>query len=143
MCLDINGKLEKKIAETDIICYKHLKKLNNGNYLTPYQLDKVSIGETYESEVEVIEWEENIFYQISRALHSFADIKSCKKDADEELKSLARNRDENDYVICRCVIPKGSEYYVGDFAYSLCYASNKIKYVKVVKILRHKDITYK
>ena len=38
-----------------------------------------------------------------------------------------------EYNIVQCIIPKGSKYYEGTFGGYEGYASNKIKYVKLVE----------
>lgn len=41
---------------------------------------------------------------------------------------------QHEYVLAKCVIPKGSEYYVGRFGKSICYASDKLVYLELVSL---------
>lgn len=129
MCLSINAGDEPIIAEEDIIVYKYLhQKIKADNSLgairTPYKKSIVKIGETYKSKLKKINDEGD--YIITLGLHSFADLKNCRMDAiswyQEKFKTL--------YV--KCVIPKGSQYYVGQFIGATSFASDTIKYLEIL-----------
>lgn len=89
-------------------------------YVTPYKNAVAEIGAVYYSEITVKGNE------IHRALHSF-----------KHLSDAAIFRDAN-YIspimrLVECVIPKGSVYYEGTFATYQGYASDTLKYVKLVE----------
>jgi len=89
-------------------------------YVTPYKNAVAEIGAVYYSEITVKGNE------IHRALHSF-----------KHLSDAAIFRDAN-YIspimrLVECVIPKGSVYYEGTFAIYQGYASDTLKYVKLVE----------
>ena len=89
----------------------------NTTFTTPFQAAKVKIGETYESGLileEYIAWNE-----IEIGLHSFANYKGIRR--------LKCN------IIVKCIIPKGSEYFIGLFDGKTSYASNKLKYIEIIK----------
>lgn len=114
---------EKKIASKDIICYKVIIKfvtIEGINFYTPYRCFIVEIGKEYNSPLCK---KDNEVYT---GLHSFRKL----KDAENEILS---NWDPRRLRIARCIIPEGSEYYEGGFnTHSDAYASNKIKYIKIV-----------
>jgi hypothetical protein len=88
-------------------------------YMTPYQSAIVEIGNLYESEIE---FEGN---NIEKALHSFVDIVNC---------ITKRHRLD---ITVKCIIPKGSTYYIGDFSSAYnnnnSYASNQLKYLEIIE----------
>jgi len=118
MCLYIKEKSRVQVAKKDIAVYKHLK-LINGHYLTTYMDTIVLIGNTYESKLE------RFHYTVNIGLHSFAYKRNCISDGNCERAA----------VIVKCIIPKDSQYYVGEFLGGKSYASNKLQYVEIVKIL--------
>jgi hypothetical protein len=137
MCLNLKDNFEKKVAEKDIVCYKHLQY---GYYpddqilITPYRKALVKLGNTYKSNIDITTYNE-----VTEALHSFKYKKDCLEDAYCEIKSRCRNSNKLDYVVVRCIIPQGSVYYEGDFCQYKCYASDTLTYVKIVKkILRYR-----
>lgn len=83
-------------------------------YVTPYRYADAEIGKTYTSELE-----NPIYNDINIGIHSFCDLQDAKNDGGD--------------VYVKCIIPKGSEYYVGTFTHCSSYASNAIKYLELVK----------
>jgi hypothetical protein len=92
-------------------------------FLTPYQNVEIKIGETYKSEL--------IKYGLSieEGIHSFKSLEAAIYYA-----SLEEKR-----IVAKCIIPKGSEYYVGEYSvgiygyYSyISYASDTLKYVEIL-----------
>lgn len=81
-------------------------------YSTRYRYFNVEIGKTYTS--KLIKTEEFV----NEGLHSFKNIKSAK--------TLG-------YVVAKCIIPKGSRYYIGEFCAKVSYASDTLTYVEIVK----------
>jgi hypothetical protein len=140
MCLQNVGP--QKVATEDIVCYK-VVKVKNG-FLTPYMEQEVVIGETYTSEIHHTGGSEEysvLFREtgcssrvrIDKALHSFADLADT---ADEIF--WWEGVDIDSYKVVECIIPKGSIYYEGTFgtggtSVARCYASNCIKYIKLLK----------
>lgn len=135
MCLEVKSLV--KIAEEDIVCYKHVLgaiPFNNTEkmrFYTLYQHMLVSIGETYTLEGKL----ENCFYCgyesdftslgkvcVSRgAFHSYSFIGDI---------ALVANKGE---AIIECVIPKGTEYVEGEFCGRKSYASKAITYVRLLR----------
>jgi len=56
------------------------------------------------------------------ALHSYTDVE----------RAMFEKRFGWQRVVVRCIIPRGSRYYVGKFAGCKSYASNRLKYVEKV-----------
>ena len=86
-------------------------------YRTMYQNTLIEIGKTYTSNIIRGEMSPNT---ITVALHSYADVERTKFE-----KHFGWQ-----VVVIRCIIPRGSRYYVGKFASYKSYASNKLKYVE-------------
>lgn len=82
-------------------------------YETPYQRMKVDIGEIYHTKLK--KYNDEIY----EGFHSFKYIKDAEEDGIGH--------------IAKCVIPKGSKYYIGTFDGSVSYASDFIKYIKIIK----------
>lgn len=142
MCLYIERGQEPQVAEEDTICYKIVRILTGdagddfGKIETPYQHTPVSIGETYSSELNVVN--DCDCDTIELGLHSIATI----EDARKELIDWNGNKNEDDdYKIVKCVIPKNAVYFTGGFKltyFSNCaiitsYASDSITYVEFLK----------
>lgn len=122
MCLQIKGLQHiPRIALRDITVYKVVKDtFNDGSYYTPYMCMRVQVGETYTAELI------RFASSVEHGLHSFARL----EDAVEELRDWKNNCPE----VIRCIIPKGSIYYIGRFGILKSYASNKLRYDKVVTV---------
>lgn len=132
MCLDLTkSQCQVLIAEKDIVCYKFVNKVTD-RFFTPYRGSEIIIGETYTSELKLNfdnESVNNILYNendivgtVEKGLHSFKSFKSACKEC--QGKYNKRNR------VVKCIIPKGSSYYVGVFG-DISFASDKLKYVKI------------
>lgn len=121
MCLTIFGKkpneVKSKIAKKDIVCYKvlEIRGKNLGRYIyfvTPYKEKKIELNKEYADNKEIRMWEEysclcrQTLTQIGQGVfHTFAG----KMDA------FAHCQNMGGCIVVKCIIPKGSEYYVGDF----------------------------
>lgn len=90
--------------------------LSNENkvLVTPYQCFVVEIGKTYKSNLE------NIFDEVKIGIHSFVTVKGAIED-------------DIDSIIVKCIIPKGSKYYLGDFnGIKDSIASDTLKYIEII-----------
>ena len=76
-------------------------------YKTSFRGFQINLGETYTAELEKKK------SRIHRGIHSF----KCPKEA-------AKYGD----TVVECIIPKGSEYYIGLFSGKASYASNCLRY---------------
>lgn len=129
MCLHLRSdQREPKKATEDIVCYKecyigkpiklpwsfdnmlHTKTVET--YETPFYHMGVALGKTYAADFVIMD------NKVFDGLHSF------KNDP------LGATYDNS--VIIECVIPKGATYYEGSGLGLACYASNKLRYVKVL-----------
>lgn len=122
MCTICNAtEFERKIAETDIPCYK-LMRFENGQYYTPYYNMQMEIGMRYDNkDDEVItdgvksvkiwwgDWDK--YKEISQGFfHSYINYAS----ADYYVQLFNKYRIETvEFHIIKCVIPKGTEYIAG------------------------------
>lgn len=78
-------------------------------YITPYRKFPVQLGKTYYSELIKDD------YVVEIGLHSYASWADAWSDGPGE--------------VVKCIIPKGSEYYEGDFSGFKSYASNCLQYL--------------
>lgn len=122
MCLEIQKDAKILIAAEDIVCYKIVKNPNeyHKNYRSYFQLTDIEIGKTYISCLNRVKnsIEEGLhsmghYYGVSLLRYYLADINSS---------------------IVKCIIPKGSSYYVGEFYSNISYASDKLIYVEFCKL---------
>jgi len=143
MCLKLKNDVHQYIAESDIICYKHIiKRSDYKSRVTTYRYFPVKIGTTYESNIKVIfSTGYSTGYEINVGLHSFKSKSDCVDDSESEEGSSYLLKT----YICECVIPKGSKYYVGSFCGWEGYASDKLKYRKILetKIIREPETKVK
>jgi hypothetical protein len=138
MCLLIDNDIKPTVAENDIKCYKVviIKTEDNIKYLTYYREVEVELGETYYSKFT---FTKSFIYitklKLEEGLHSFKSL--------NDAKYFNQNRTlDEDRIIIECIIPKGAEYYEGDFYHydkklninikSINYASNILKYISCV-----------
>jgi hypothetical protein len=142
MCLDITNSRERLIAETDITCYKVLQVTKKflgfiKKYKTPFYHAKIEIGKTYYSDFEynIYSMKSLMTYVIEKGLHTFTTHKGAiSQIAELKLNKITHRR----FCVVECTIPKGTEYYIGEFGngltYSLpSYASSELKYNKIIK----------
>lgn len=139
MCLYLEkGNAKKKIATEDIVCYKVMEEvsLNGGSipcipyYKTPYQGNVMPIeGLVRDEYFDINPWAAkrynkkiltqriyaNRYDHICKSfvaggmIHTFANL----LDASEKVCSLADAFQNKTYVVVKCVIPKGTEYFEG------------------------------
>ena len=125
MCLYIKKDQKSKICRKDITCYK-ICDYTYGRLFTFYRCDAIEIGETYISDIWLHKSSPFVpinLASITKGLHSFVSIKSL-------LNAVCFNEHIR---IIKCIIPKGSEYYLGEFENKNdAYASNKLKYLEIV-----------
>lgn len=150
MCLEISNNAKEQYATEDIVCYKVIKRYERFGsdpydnmiiigyfYNTPFQDARVEIGKTYRSQLRKVV---NTTHKIEEGIHSCVSYEDAQKTC-RLLGTLSY------YAIAKCIIPKGSKFYVGYFGPSNVvhrdnehnitilnsYASNKLKYVEIVK----------
>ena len=134
MCLNVDTNLHKdvykpKIAKEDIVCYKALAMAYNSlthiNYYSSpfYSTAPWEKGKTYEA-VEI--WPRCTPVVEDGYFHTFIFI-----DDAEHLKLDLSTRYE--MVVAKCIIPEGSEYYVGvDNSNKPSYASKLLKIEEII-----------
>ena len=139
MCLSIKEKSCKQTAKKDIVVYKFLEQRFDKNkywkhlgvLITPFTYKEITIGNTYASELKIETFHEGgVLIKTNRVeigLHSIADKQDCIKSASHWV-----NEGRNELIV-RCIIPKGSQYYVGTYQGCKSYASTAIQYVEVVE----------
>lgn len=133
MCLASRRKTAK-VATEDIICYK-FAIIRKNQRLSPFQLTPYMIGEVMEDkgEVEINESISDKKYYIGKGMfHSFAHL-SDAADRRYYFQALFNMMDE--YCIYKCIIPKGTKYYEGTFAYNIWgYASRSLLIAEEIKM---------
>ena len=123
MCLIIIDE-KPETAKDDISVYKVLLRNSNGSIETPYQRANVLLGETYKSALELNDM------SVEKGLHSFAN----KADAtDEALFQQGLNfvNANKTVLVVEATIPKGSNYYKGDYCSAVAYTSDTLYYGKI------------
>ena len=123
MCLVIK-KLESKIADKDIICYKLVKRTKTkGIYESSFQGFEYVIRQLYTNNLDIRFANKRIkryfykcFYKIKEGMfHSY------KSNPYPTLNTSSY------YVLLKCIIPKGAYYFEGYFGNCPSYASSQIK----------------
>lgn len=111
MCLVVDSK-NPQIAKKDMACYKVCL---NTEYeflvITPYQLAYLRIGAKYEERSnECFTRTTNDYILTGDVYHSFKYLADARRD----IKTW-NTTGKNSLCIVKCVIPKGSKYYLGSF----------------------------
>lgn len=121
MCLILQEGARKKTATEDMIVYKVISLYCDGSYVTPYQYASVKLGETYTSELRK-EKNDSI---VEIGIHSFKNLVDARNE---------KNYWDDPQEIVKCIIPKGSKYYEGDFSCLVdSYASTALKYLEIIE----------
>jgi hypothetical protein len=101
------------IANKDIVCYKFLD-VDGDRIVSPYRKFIYNFNETYSTYHSLKVINDNVH----EGYHSYTKLKIVVRQA------CNRN------IIVRCIIPKGSEYYIND--YDEEYVSNNIIIKEIV-----------
>lgn len=126
MCMYLKkGDESAKIANRDIVCYKMLKVIDDGRMITPYQKMPCEIGAEYTSKLRKNVGKKSVTF----GLHTY----TSKAAAFMQYRALTCF---GQFVVCKCIIPKGSSYFVGEFlglsGTLRSYASNRLRIVEEV-----------
>lgn len=132
MCLTIKLNAIKHTAKNDIVVYKHVLGTKNDEYFTTYQKANIKIGGVYQSKLKSYISIFGSDRKVEIGLHSFADLSDCRQDAIDELYYLLGSNKYVKILVVKCVIPKGSKYYSGDYV-GASYASTSLKYVEIIE----------
>lgn len=132
MCLFANRKYAFT-AQEDIECYKVLRRVDG--VLTSYYHEtfKWKKSVTYTSLLENFD---SVFksYQcnVERGFHSYM----YQKDAEKFINEICG---DEILVLVKCIIPKGSQYFIGDSTdWRPGYASDKIIFTSIIKEYKYK-----
>lgn len=106
--------LDKHVKSISIILSDSLSIVIPNKYLTSIRKANIEIGNSYESKIEFKDGD------IEKALHSYVNIANCE---------YHRDRGE---IKVKCIIPKGSIYYIGTYGICDSYASNQLKYIEII-----------
>lgn len=102
MCL-ITNNTRKYIAEEDIVCYKVVNiqdtKIISYWFGFPYELNR-----KYTTQVLQPMFMKNGTILIEEGFHSYRNLTTAKE---ESMLSLC-----DPHIIVKCIVPKGSEYYI-------------------------------
>jgi hypothetical protein len=122
MCLSKVTTDEPQIAKRNITVYKVLIK-RKGRYLTLWRECPVQIGKTYTSKL------------VKRMINDHFDSSNWGIGIEEGLHSYRYYKAIKDSccIKVKCIIPKGSQYYVGTFCEYVSIASDKLTYVKIIE----------
>lgn len=117
MCLSNLTTEEPQIAKRNITVYKVLIK-RSYDYLTLWRGVPIEIGKTYTSKLVKHGIDASNNLRIEEGLHSYKHYKSIK---------------DSICVKVKCIIPKGSKYYIGTFCEYVSIASDKLTYVEIIE----------
>lgn len=125
MCLE-NIKNGLQVASEDIIVYKVLDcpKWGSSIYYAPFQRHfSYPLGEIQTCELR------RLHYGVEDGFHSYVNYHDAWALASKRNEYNHYRTDDGAYVM-KAIIPKGSEYYLGDFNGDESYASNKLLVVR-------------
>ena len=137
MCLTVtstekNYKKSVKVAEEDIVCWKVVTVDNYGKVLTAYRDFPVQLGKRLRAKGKIkcartvfkLASGEEVYYHDFEGglIHTYADKRSAYLLAS----------DYSITAVVKCIIPKGSKYYEGDFFRDKGYASKNIIVTKEI-----------
>jgi hypothetical protein len=130
--LNINNNAHSYRTINDKICYKLVaQNIDDPSILsTVYFKVPVKLDEIYTSDLKKeISFNVKFLgkYVIQTGMHSIFSKKYAKILA-------SKRKPENGFVIkvAKCVIPSGSEFYSGKFKGYKAFASNNLKYIKIL-----------
>lgn len=116
MCLQTTWK-KPKIAEEDIVVYKILEELYSC-LQSPFSYYIWNLNKLYETEIQFTD-DDSCFDDIAVDAKEkcIEDIKSIGQGFHSALTIERLNdvsgQEEFNYAVFKCIIPKGSEYYIG------------------------------
>ena len=118
MCLEVNRlrhlRLKPKVAKKDIVCYKVIKYGKTG-FFTPFMGMPVDVHECHKKREGLIDplckFQEypypktNLGHFINHGIHSWRNVNDAmlNRCSSDEVPSL----------VLRCIIPKGTRYWIG------------------------------
>lgn len=111
----------KRIAFKDIVCYKFVEIFNKDTFITPYQGVLTELGKTYIASLTKVDYKG--FSEITYGLHSYKNFENAKNKAINFGK---------EFCVVKCIIPRWSRYYVGEYDCDESFASNKLIYSEIV-----------
>lgn len=143
MCTIVKSRISKR-SEEDLVCYKILEiEFGNKNYQTPYTYFPVStdiingkeplIAENKES-LRKTQFESGTYWSVNGGyIHTYMDLECAKN----KILTLRETYDTSIFNLFKCIIPKGTKYYVGFndgflIEEAESYASEKISFVEQV-----------
>lgn len=128
MCLFKNKKFHPHniplIAKEDIVCYKKLRQVGNNAYITPCTDTLIPI-ECIQGKVP---FKAQIIFKLKfiwKHVFGFGNLVE-----DGFIHTFQRNYIHSKYVTFKCIIPKGTKYFVGD---KMDYAAEQIIFVEQLK----------
>jgi hypothetical protein len=119
MCLD--KAVTQIVAIKDIVCYKVLLNYGGENYRTPYRGMIVDMNTVYIGNLDPYP---NLSDVVNVGFHSYCRLSDAYRE---------RNYLQPGSVIAKCIIPMHAHYYTGWFDDSPAYASDVIKYLKILR----------
>lgn len=161
MCLIIDEQNAKlKIANEDIVCYKLVKKVEQEYinllhwiekfskrtpltyhktfFVSPYYNEiyepntvKVNKTRIQKRKVKQHEHDPKVWRIGGGVLHTFKDVKSAKKYYEDSGIAFRNSNDAIQYLILKCIIPKGTKYYNGKMDCYETYYSYASKSLKI------------
>lgn len=126
MCLKIKST-KPLIAKEDIVCYKVFFKTQKGKLRSVYYLKYWKLNKLYIDRPAVVIHTSQYPPQVGvykGAYHSFKSLKNARS----ERKTMIEGT-----VMAKCIIPKGSTFYFGEFYDWEGYASKRLIIKSIIK----------
>ena len=131
MCLYVTH-LEPKIADKDIICYKHVRRTKiKGVYVSSIKRFEYVIRQSYTNHTN-IKCTPAIIKHIQLANYPF--LSYIEEGMFHSYAMPTKSASSLNYITLKCIIPKGAYYFEGHSSIIPCYASSQIKILKEIEI---------
>ena len=129
MCL-YTGQEVAYVAKCDIICYKVLKYNKRVGFRSSIQNFPYDLDTTYKTDLLKVRFY-NGEHSITDGFHSYISMDGLSMYKRSWIHKLFKRYKK--YTLVECIIPQGSQYYIGlDGSYDLCYTSDTIIIKKVL-----------
>jgi hypothetical protein len=123
MCLQTKMKTPV-VTEEDIHVYKVVCKSKEDGLVSPYEYAPVKLYTILKTGIQTCSHDNQVIFGFHSLLYLTKALSELKYFESSYLSCHINNR----YYIYKCIIPKGSLYYLGEFERSPGYCSDKIIY---------------
>ena len=131
MCLVLKY-LEPKIADEDIVCYKLVERTKiKGVYKSSFQGFEYIIRRLYTNNLDIRFVDKIIKRWTPMNPYSYIIEEGMFHSYINNPYSIFKPL-PSEFVLIKCVIPKGAYYFIGVYCSLICYASSQIKILEEI-----------